>query len=138
MLRFSTSCYDCHQLAPDVGVSQQVSTIVRELSLAAGAEFLVVICGDIMRMPGLPRQPAANQIFVNDHGQIEATITTTAAAAAAAAAATTTTATTTTTTTNTTATTNTSTLPFPFHPSLFFYLSTLSFSRFYIFSPPFI
>ncbi len=44
---------------------------VRELSLAAGAEFLVVICGDIMRMPGLPRNPAANNIFVNAQGQIE-------------------------------------------------------------------
>ena len=44
---------------------------VRELSLAAGAEFLVVICGDIMRMPGLPRTPAANNIFVNEQGQIE-------------------------------------------------------------------
>ncbi|MCB1696723.1 MAG: formate--tetrahydrofolate ligase [Pseudomonadales bacterium] len=44
---------------------------VRELALAAGAEFLVVICGDIMRMPGLPRVPAANSIHVNDRGQIE-------------------------------------------------------------------
>jgi formate--tetrahydrofolate ligase len=44
---------------------------VRELALAAGAEFLVVICGDIMRMPGLPRKPAANNIFVNERGQIE-------------------------------------------------------------------
>jgi formate--tetrahydrofolate ligase len=44
---------------------------VRELALAAGAEFLVVICGDVMRMPGLPRVPAANNIFVNDQGLIE-------------------------------------------------------------------
>jgi formate--tetrahydrofolate ligase len=44
---------------------------VRELALAAGAEFLVVICGDVMRMPGLPRDPAANRITVNDQGQIE-------------------------------------------------------------------
>ena len=44
---------------------------VREIALAAGAEFLVVICGDIMRMPGLPRVPAANNIHVNDQGQIE-------------------------------------------------------------------
>ena len=44
---------------------------VRELALAAGAEFLVVICGDIMRMPGLPRVPAANSIYVNDRGQTE-------------------------------------------------------------------
>jgi formate--tetrahydrofolate ligase len=44
---------------------------IRELALAAGAEFLVVICGDIMRMPGLPRVPAANSIFVNEQGHIE-------------------------------------------------------------------
>ncbi len=44
---------------------------VRELALAAGAEFLVVVCGDIMRMPGLPRSPAANNIYVNAQGQIE-------------------------------------------------------------------
>lgn len=44
---------------------------IRELSLSAGAEFLVAICGDIMRMPGLPRVPAANNIYVNDNGQIE-------------------------------------------------------------------
>lgn len=44
---------------------------VRELALAAGAEFLVVVCGDIMRMPGLPRMPAANSIYVNKRGQIE-------------------------------------------------------------------
>jgi formate--tetrahydrofolate ligase len=44
---------------------------VRELALAAGAEFLVVVCGEIMRMPGLPRDPAANRIFVNGQGQID-------------------------------------------------------------------
>jgi formate--tetrahydrofolate ligase len=44
---------------------------IRELALAAGAEFLVVICGDIMRMPGLPRVPAANSIYVNEQGDIE-------------------------------------------------------------------
>ena len=54
-----------------MGAPSNHRVVVRELSLAAGAEFLVVICGDIMRMPGLPRQPAANNIFVNDRGQIE-------------------------------------------------------------------
>ncbi len=44
---------------------------VRELVLAAGAGFLIVVCGDILRMPGLPRVPAANTISVNDNGQIE-------------------------------------------------------------------
>jgi len=44
---------------------------VREIRLAAGAEFIVVICGAIMTMPGLPRQPAADGMRVNASGQIE-------------------------------------------------------------------
>ncbi len=44
---------------------------IREVRLNGGAEFLVVICGEIMTMPGLPRVPAANGIFVNEDGQIE-------------------------------------------------------------------
>ncbi|MEE8270782.1 MAG: formate--tetrahydrofolate ligase [Alphaproteobacteria bacterium] len=44
---------------------------IREVRVAAGAEFLVVICGEIMTMPGLPRVPAANSILVNERGQIE-------------------------------------------------------------------
>lgn len=44
---------------------------VRELRIASGAGFLVVLCGDIMTMPGLPRRPAAETIFVNKRGQIE-------------------------------------------------------------------
>jgi formate--tetrahydrofolate ligase len=44
---------------------------IREIKLSAGAEFLVVICGEIMTMPGLPRVPAANNIFVNTEGQVE-------------------------------------------------------------------
>jgi formate--tetrahydrofolate ligase len=44
---------------------------VRELRLAAGAGFVVAICGDIMTMPGLPRQPAAERIHVDANGQIE-------------------------------------------------------------------
>ena len=44
---------------------------VREIRLAAGAEFVVVICGAIMTMPGLPRVPAADSISVNDDGEIE-------------------------------------------------------------------
>ena len=43
---------------------------VREIRLAAGAEFVVVICGAIMTMPGLPRRPAADDIGVNDDGLI--------------------------------------------------------------------
>jgi formate--tetrahydrofolate ligase len=43
---------------------------VREVRLSAGAEFIVAICGEIMTMPGLPRQPAANNIDVGPEGQI--------------------------------------------------------------------
>jgi len=44
---------------------------IREIRLAAGAEFIVVVCGAIMTMPGLPRVPAADAIRVNEDGQIE-------------------------------------------------------------------
>ena len=43
---------------------------VREVRLAAGAEFVIMICGDIMTMPGLPKVPAANNIDVDDDGRI--------------------------------------------------------------------
>ena len=46
------------------------SVNIREVRLAAGAEFLVMICGDIMTMPGLPAVPAANNIDVDDDGRI--------------------------------------------------------------------
>jgi formate--tetrahydrofolate ligase len=44
---------------------------IREIRLAAGAEFLVVVCDKIMTMPGLPRVPAANAIHLNKDGEIE-------------------------------------------------------------------
>ncbi|ABI77946.1 formate--tetrahydrofolate ligase [Hyphomonas neptunium ATCC 15444] len=44
---------------------------LREVRLAAGAGFVVAICGDIMTMPGLPRRPAAEHIHLNRQGQIE-------------------------------------------------------------------
>jgi formate--tetrahydrofolate ligase len=44
---------------------------IRELRLSAGAEFIVVVTGDIMTMPGLPKVPSANSIRLNDRGQIE-------------------------------------------------------------------
>jgi formate--tetrahydrofolate ligase len=44
---------------------------VREVRLSSGAEFIVVICGDIMTMPGLPSVPAANSIKLNTKGEIE-------------------------------------------------------------------
>ncbi|MGK2921782.1 MAG: formate--tetrahydrofolate ligase [Methyloceanibacter sp.] len=43
---------------------------IREVRLSAGAEFVVVICGDIMTMPGLPRVPAANSIELASDGRI--------------------------------------------------------------------
>ncbi len=44
---------------------------IREIRLSAGAEFIVVVCGDIMTMPGLPRVPSANNIRLNDQDQVE-------------------------------------------------------------------
>ncbi|HVI90759.1 MAG TPA: formate--tetrahydrofolate ligase [Dongiaceae bacterium] len=44
---------------------------VREIRLSAGAEFVVVICGEIMTMPGLPRVPSANHIRLNEKLEVE-------------------------------------------------------------------
>jgi len=44
---------------------------IREIKLSSGAEFVVVICGSIMTMPGLPRVPAAQSIKLNNEGEIE-------------------------------------------------------------------
>jgi len=44
---------------------------IREIRLSSGAEFIVVVCGAIMTMPGLPRVPAADSIKLNDNGEIE-------------------------------------------------------------------
>ena len=44
---------------------------VREVRLSSGAEFVVVVCGEIMTMPGLPRVPAADSIKLNDEGELE-------------------------------------------------------------------
>ncbi|HUJ53522.1 MAG TPA: formate--tetrahydrofolate ligase [Steroidobacteraceae bacterium] len=43
---------------------------IREVRLAAGAEFVIMICGDVMTMPGLPKVPAANNIDVDANGRI--------------------------------------------------------------------
>ncbi|MFQ3221693.1 MAG: formate--tetrahydrofolate ligase [Planctomycetaceae bacterium] len=43
---------------------------IREVRLSAGAGFIVVVCGDIMTMPGLPRVPAANNIDINASGEV--------------------------------------------------------------------
>jgi formate--tetrahydrofolate ligase len=44
---------------------------VREVRLSAGAGFVVAICGEIMTMPGLPKVPSSEKIFLNEKGQIE-------------------------------------------------------------------
>ena len=44
---------------------------IREVRLSSGAEFIVVVCGEIMTMPGLPSVPAANSIRLNSEGEIE-------------------------------------------------------------------
>lgn len=44
---------------------------IREVRLSSGAKFIVVICGDIMTMPGLPSVPAADSIRLNSQGEIE-------------------------------------------------------------------
>ena len=57
---------------PDLrGAPTGHSMPVREVRLSAGAGFIVVICGAIMTMPGLPRNPAAKSIHLNDAGEIE-------------------------------------------------------------------
>ena len=52
----------------DGGLPQEHLLPVKEIRISAGAEFVVVICGDIMLMPGLPRVPAAESIFIDDKG----------------------------------------------------------------------
>jgi formate--tetrahydrofolate ligase len=57
---------------PDLkGAPRGFKVPVRELRISAGAEFIVAITGAIMTMPGLPRVPAANSIYLNKQGQIE-------------------------------------------------------------------
>ena len=43
---------------------------IREVRLAAGAEFIVMVCGDVMTMPGLPKIPSANKIDLDDQGKV--------------------------------------------------------------------
>ena len=53
-----------------LGAPNQHVVPIREVRLAAGAEFLVVVCGDIMTMPGLPMNPSAQEIHLNEQGEI--------------------------------------------------------------------
>jgi formate--tetrahydrofolate ligase len=43
---------------------------IREVRLAAGAEFIVLVCGDVMTMPGLPKVPSANKIDIDENGKV--------------------------------------------------------------------
>ena len=54
-----------------MGAPSEHDVPIKEVRLSAGAEFIVVICGDIMTMPGLPRIPAAENIDVDDNGLIQ-------------------------------------------------------------------
>ena len=54
-----------------LGAPEGHDLTVREVRLSAGAGFMVAICGSILTMPGLPRIPAANNIDLNENGQIE-------------------------------------------------------------------
>ncbi|MBK5932712.1 formate-tetrahydrofolate ligase [Rhodovulum imhoffii] len=53
------------------GAPEGHSVPIREVRLCAGAGFVVAICGEIMTMPGLPSQPAAQAIGVNEDGQVD-------------------------------------------------------------------
>jgi formate--tetrahydrofolate ligase len=52
------------------GAPSGYSVNIREVRLAAGAEFIVMICGDIMTMPGLPKVPSAEKIDLTDDGTV--------------------------------------------------------------------
>ena len=52
------------------GAATGHSVNVREVRLSAGAEFVVMICGDIMTMPGLPKAPSARVIDIGEDGRV--------------------------------------------------------------------
>ncbi|MBC2777914.1 formate--tetrahydrofolate ligase [Parasphingopyxis marina] len=54
-----------------LGAPEGHEVTVREVRLSAGAGFVVAICGDIMTMPGLPKVPSAEAIYLDENGQIE-------------------------------------------------------------------
>ena len=53
-----------------LGAPEDHIVSIREVRLSAGAEFIVIICGDIMTMPGLPKVPAADKIDIDKDGKI--------------------------------------------------------------------
>ena len=54
-----------------LGAPSGHSMSIREVRLSAGAEFVVVVCGAIMTMPGLPRVPAADKIKLDENGLVQ-------------------------------------------------------------------
>ncbi|MBG9980857.1 formate--tetrahydrofolate ligase [Facklamia sp. DSM 111018] len=54
-----------------VGAPEGFKVVIRDLTVSAGAGFIVCLTGDIMKMPGLPKEPAANRIDVDEKGNIE-------------------------------------------------------------------
>ena len=61
------------QLSDDpkkLGAPEGFTVTVRDMKISAGAGFIVVLTGDIMTMPGLPRVPAAERIDVDENGVI--------------------------------------------------------------------
>lgn len=53
-----------------LGAPEDFTITIRDLTLSAGAGFIVALTGDIMKMPGLPKEPAANRIDIDDQGNI--------------------------------------------------------------------
>lgn len=53
------------------GAPDDFTVPIRDVRLSSGAGFVVALCGEIMTMPGLPREPAAHRIYVSDKGLIE-------------------------------------------------------------------
>jgi len=61
----------CELQSVTVTANANLTLPVREIRLSAGAEFIVVICGETMTMLGLPRVPSANHIRPNEKGEVE-------------------------------------------------------------------
>ncbi|MFL2060494.1 formate--tetrahydrofolate ligase [Marinilactibacillus psychrotolerans] len=62
--------YSLSDQAAKIGRPKDFKVNIRELSISAGAGFIVVLTGNIMRMPGLPKKPAAEQIDISREGKI--------------------------------------------------------------------
>lgn len=62
--------YSLSDQASLLGRPEQFEVNIRELSISAGAGFIVVLTGNIMRMPGMPKRPAAEQVDVTEEGKI--------------------------------------------------------------------